>query len=467
MLSRSSRLCVSLLVAVVVVLACAAPAPAEGSTNLKTLLRKTRAQFLARHDRRPSGASAAFAEEVELELKGSATYEVEPDVTRFDGVFGPQTYEPGISYMDCWIELVYCDSSGGTVDTELLLPNEYLVQRLGTFSRTFEGGLPNGATSFTATAYGRPTTAQPLLLGHSALTGEQSPYLMHRTYAGTATNDTGEILGDVVPVSTELPVGSSSLGDLWDVVDYSWTMSTRPPEQYTKRLQVAYTLEAMRPADLASVEASLDPVVEGARWTQTTIKATPSIPAYGQSVLITGRTLDASGQPVPNLPAALFVGWWTDAHASWTQPDGTFAMEVKPSSTTLYEAATLGDSFYAPSESPAVVVRPRVSLTAPAVPSTVHVNTWVAMNGFLKPLHGYKTGYTRDIGTTIRTYRWSNGRWVPYHAVATRGFAQNGSTVYFGKFYFGHTGKWKLVTYHNDGSHYPTLGPPRYVTVVR
>ncbi len=114
----------------------------------------------------------------------------------------------------------------------------------------------------------------------------------------------------------------------------------------------------------------------GLDWLNTTDLAGPGV--SGERIVITGRVLDADGQPVPD---AVIETWQANAQGRYAHPDDTRALPTEPAFTGFGRCPTDADGRFRFS-----TVKPGSVPGADGQPQAPHILVNVFARGLLKQL---------------------------------------------------------------------------------
>jgi hypothetical protein len=127
---------------------------------------------------------------------------------------------------------------------------------------------------------------------------------------------------------------------------------------------------------------------------------------YHQSVTVEATMTETSGTPISGVAVRLQTSsdgvTYADAAAASELASGTYSATVTPEARTYYRLVFAGDSDWAASESSAVLVTPRVSLSTPSSNSSISHTKWLSVTGTLRPAHASSS---RTVKLVIKRYR--------------------------------------------------------------
>ncbi len=204
--------------------------------------------------------------------------------------------------------------------------------------------------------------------------------------------------------------------------------------------------------------------VPGRASPAVTLTASKTKPAYRETVTLTARARDASSS------APLGGGVWIERRsgASWVRvassstTTGVARAMVRLGSAATYRAVFGGTETQHPAQSTSVVVKPKVSLGSPSVPSRARADGAFAAYGSLKPRH---TSGTKPV--QIRSYRLEGDRWVLKKTYSAKVKDYSSYSRYYATVRLPSRGTWRLRAYAPvDADHTATLGPAsRWISV--
>lgn len=200
--------------------------------------------------------------------------------------------------------------------------------------------------------------------------------------------------------------------------------------------------------------------------TKPTISLTaPQDCAYGASTRVSGNLRAGSagmvGKTVHLMSATTQGGVYTRVRSATTGAGGAYSFSMPaPSAKTYYRVVFTGGAGYDVAMSADTYVRPRVSLTVPAAPTTAGRGAAFTSAGYLKPRHT-----SGQYSTVLQVYRLSGTRWVYVKSVKARNANYSSYTRYSASMSLSTAGKYRIRAYHADAGHAPTYTGYRYVTV--
>lgn len=212
------------------------------------------------------------------------------------------------------------------------------------------------------------------------------------------------------------------------------------------------------------VEASEEPTPPpGPVETRLELTA-PATCAARATVTATARLVDASGTPIPGKRVAVERVSTTGVKilgAGLTGVDGRFSVRLQPTVKAELRAQFAGDTAYAASTSPIVVVKPKVVLSAPWTHDLIaYPGQRLPARGAIWPSHA-----SDNTGTTIRCERYIDGKWVLQARFGARTVRGDSGSRYEGVVRLPSSGTWRVRAEHEDPRHARTLGPATRIRV--
>jgi hypothetical protein len=202
--------------------------------------------------------------------------------------------------------------------------------------------------------------------------------------------------------------------------------------------------------------------------TTLTISAALKVVAYKAPATFTGALTDAQASPVTGYTVQLQTSF---DQVAWTSVqdvapiDGPYAYQYTasfvPARATWFRFFFAGDAAWAASQSLPILVKPRVSLSTPVVPASVHPGVKFLAYGFLKPRHASGAVYVK-----LRCYRKSGGAWVLKKVVSAPDVGYKTYTKYKARFSLG-AGRWKLVARYAGTTKYATTSAADVLRTVK
>jgi len=183
---------------------------------------------------------------------------------------------------------------------------------------------------------------------------------------------------------------------------------------------------------------SLDP----ADPTALTSSASATTVNYGAAVSISGSLASQAGPlagQTAYLQSSTGPAWVTTYPGKVTAANGSVSFAATPRNKTSYRVVFYAANGYAGAESPARVVTPRVSLSAPSRPSSAVKNRAFTVTGALKPRHT-----AGSYPVKVQCFRYASGKWVLKKTVSAKASNLSTYTRYTAKVSLPYTGKWKL-----------------------
>ncbi len=194
--------------------------------------------------------------------------------------------------------------------------------------------------------------------------------------------------------------------------------------------------------------------------------AAPSVVPYNGSAKVSGSLATFTGLPLASRPVVLEVSAdariWTSVGVANTAPSGSYSITSPALTSARYLRANYkGEAAFLSAQSSALLVKPKVSLTAPSFgrASLVYGRTYRA-TGLLKPKHASGLRHVR-----LYAYRYERGayRLKRSYTAATYSTPKYSYKV---DVKLPGRGRWRIRAYHAaDAENAATYSAWRYVTV--
>lgn len=172
--------------------------------------------------------------------------------------------------------------------------------------------------------------------------------------------------------------------------------------------------------------------------------ARPSAPAYGSRTTLVAEAKD----PYSGTPIAGPVRIERRSGDAWVAVGGAQVVGGRATASvvlrgaTSYRAVFGGTETHDPSVSDAVVVKPRVVLSAPSSPSSMRRGRAFVVSGALSPRHGALSR------VQVKAYRLEGARWIVRRTVAARLVSSGRGSRYTASLSLPSAGRWRLRAYH-------------------
>ncbi len=174
------------------------------------------------------------------------------------------------------------------------------------------------------------------------------------------------------------------------------------------------------------------------------LAARPSAPAYGSRTTLIAEAKDLySGAPVvgPVRIERRSGDAWVAVGSAQVE-GGRATASVALRGATSYRAVFGGTETHDPSVSEALVVKPRVILSAPGSPSSARRGRVFVVSGSLSPRHGSLSR------VQVKAYRLEGTRWVVRRTVRARLVSSGTGSRYTASLSLPSVGRWRLRAYH-------------------
>lgn len=190
--------------------------------------------------------------------------------------------------------------------------------------------------------------------------------------------------------------------------------------------------------------------------------AAPSVPSFGQKVVVTGR-LSSNGLLLPYESLAVLASVegapYAQVDTVATTGDGDFSFTAAPRSATRYVVRFSGRDAFAASQSTTLNIKPCARLTKPISATRVPARSTRTVSGYLEPRHILGRAVV-----TLRCYKLERGQYRFKLAVPTGDSHAGSRSKYTAAVKLPSRGRWMLKAYHADSGHAATLSSPAYVT---